>query len=81
MRYPDIVVIGKEGISVALVIQNLLQNVKLAKQVLIELAPKLSEPRSCNCGSALENAIITDSAAVPAQIKRDLAPIIGKYVS
>ncbi|PZC47762.1 MAG: 5'-methylthioadenosine phosphorylase [Chloroflexi bacterium] len=71
----------EEAVSVALVIQNLLQNVKLAKQVLIELAPKLSEPRSCNCGSALENAIITDSAAVPAQIKRDLAPIIGKYVS
>jgi 5'-methylthioadenosine phosphorylase len=71
----------EEAVSVALVIQNLLHNVKLAKQVLIELAPKLAEPRSCNCGSALENAIITDSAAIPAQIKRDLAPIIGKYIS
>lgn len=71
----------EEAVSVALVIQNLLHNVKLAKQVLVELAPKLSEPRSCNCGSALENAIITDSAAIPAQVKQDLAPIIGKYVS
>jgi hypothetical protein len=41
---------------------------------------RLPEPTSCSCSRALENAIITDRAAIPAQVKRDLAPIAGRYL-
>ena len=37
--------------------------------------------RSCTCGSALQYALITRPEAIPAQAKKDLAPLIGKYLS
>jgi len=38
-------------------------------------------PRDCACGNALATAIITRPEAISAAVKRDLAPIIGKYVT
>ena len=46
-----------------------------------EAITKLPVARSCECGSALKFALITRPEAVPAQLKKDLAPIIGKYLS
>jgi hypothetical protein len=40
----------------------------------------LSAPRTCACKDALATAIITAGALVPEQTKKDLAPIIGKYM-
>jgi 5'-methylthioadenosine phosphorylase len=37
--------------------------------------------RSCKCGSALAHAILTDPKVIPAKTKKNLAPLIGKYVS
>ena len=34
----------------------------------------------CACARALEHAIITDRAAIPAAVRRDLAPIAGRYL-
>jgi hypothetical protein len=39
-----------------------------------------SGPRDCGCGNALATAIITRPDAVPPSVKKDLAPIIGKYI-
>ena len=36
--------------------------------------------RTCPCASALATAIITRPDAVPPEIKRELAPIVGKYL-
>lgn len=55
-------------------------NVALAKQVVHDVVPTLPASPGCGCGRALEHAIITDRAAIPARVKRDLAPIIGRYV-
>ena len=45
-----------------------------------ETVGRLPAGRACACGSALATAIITSPDAIPEQTKRDLAPIIGKYV-
>ena len=55
-------------------------NVALAKQVVHDVVPLLSASPGCACGRALAHAIITDRARIPARVKRDLAPIIGRYV-
>jgi hypothetical protein len=34
----------------------------------------------CACHSALANAIVTDRKMIPAKVKKDLKPIIGKYI-
>ena len=38
------------------------------------------ETRNCLCSHALKDAIITAPQAVPETVKRDLAPIVGKYL-
>jgi len=55
-------------------------NVVLAKQVVHDVVPTLPASPGCGCGRALEHGIITDRARIPARVKRDLAPIIGRYV-
>jgi 5'-methylthioadenosine phosphorylase len=69
-----------DSVTVELIIQNLLQNAKTAQQVIARAAEAYAGPRSCGCGNALATAIITRPEAVPASVKKDLAPIIGKYV-
>jgi hypothetical protein len=34
----------------------------------------------CPCPTALANAIITDRAAIPESVRRELAPLIGRYL-
>ncbi len=67
-------------VAIADVLAVLNANVALAKRVLHEVVPALDRPSGCACGRALEHAIITDRARIPARVKRDLAPIIGRYV-
>ncbi|MDD5348079.1 MAG: S-methyl-5'-thioadenosine phosphorylase [Candidatus Omnitrophica bacterium] len=71
---------SKESVTVEMVIKNLLKNVDNAKKVVRQCVADIPAGRSCACGSALADAIITDRAMIPAKIKKDLKPIIGKYV-
>jgi len=41
---------------------------------------QLSGPRTCACKDALATAIITRPDQVPDSVKKELAPIIGKYI-
>ena len=70
-----------EEVSVEAVVQNLLKNVATSKELLVRTVPTLSGPRDCKCGSALKDAIITNSDMIPGEMKGKLSPIIGKYVS
>jgi len=36
--------------------------------------------RNCECGSTLTTAFITQRDIIPGGLKRDLAPIVGKYL-
>jgi 5'-methylthioadenosine phosphorylase len=69
-----------DTVTVELIIQNLTQNAKMAQQVVAAAVEAYSGPRNCGCGDALGTALITRPEAIPAQVKKDLAPIIGKYV-
>ncbi len=71
---------SEESVSVELVVQNLLRNVAVSKEVLRRAIPQLPVSRACPCASALQNAIITAPAAIPVDVKRKLAPLIGKYL-
>jgi 5'-methylthioadenosine phosphorylase len=67
-------------VAIADVLTVLSANVALAKRVVHDVVPALAASPGCGCGRALEHAIITDPAHIPAKVKRDLAPIIGRYV-
>lgn len=67
-------------ISIEDILRIMGANVGTAQRLLAALAGGLDGERACDCGRALENAIVTDRSLIPEQVKRDLAPIAGKYL-
>lgn len=70
----------EEDVNVEAVVRILLQNVKTAQAMIRVAVGKIPETRACPCAQALREAIITARHAIPAQVRRDLAPIVGKYL-
>lgn len=70
-----------DSVSVELIVANLTQNARMAQRVIAETVGRLPEGRGCGCGSALATAIITRPDAIPAELKEELKPIIGKYMT
>ena len=69
-----------ESVTVEMIIANLTQNAKTAQRAIAEAVRRISGPRTCACKDALAAAIITRPDDVPEQTRRELAPIIGKYI-
>jgi 5'-methylthioadenosine phosphorylase len=70
-----------DSVTVEMIIANLHQNARTAQQVIAGAIASLDpSTRTCACASALATALITNPSVVPEQTKRDLAPIIGKYI-
>jgi 5'-methylthioadenosine phosphorylase len=58
-----------------------MQNAAPARKTIAAAVGAISGPRTCACKDALATAIITQAPLVPEQTKKDLAPIIGKYMT
>ena len=56
------------------------KNVTTAQAIIRNTIPRFSQTRNCPCAHALKDAIISDRTLIPAAIKRELAPIVGKYL-
>jgi len=69
-----------DSVTVEMIVGNLLANARTAQAIIAETIERLPAGRTCACASALATAIITSPDAIPEQTKRDLAPIIGKYI-
>jgi 5'-methylthioadenosine phosphorylase len=69
-----------DQVTVEMIVANLTQNAKTAQRVIADAVDRLAAPRACECATALATAIITRPEAIPAQVKKELEPIIGKYV-
>ncbi|KIH76964.1 methylthioadenosine phosphorylase [Geoalkalibacter ferrihydriticus] len=69
-----------DDVSVEAVIAIIQKNVATARGIIQAAAKQLGNARGCGCGAALEFAIMTDKSLIPEQTRRDLAPIIGKYL-
>ncbi|MCK5450549.1 MAG: S-methyl-5'-thioadenosine phosphorylase [Candidatus Omnitrophica bacterium] len=71
---------GIESVSVEMVMETLTNNMETAKTMLLNTIKNMPEKRSCECGEALRNAIITDKKAIPAEIFEKLKPIIDGVI-
>jgi 5'-methylthioadenosine phosphorylase len=67
-------------VSVEAVVAVLTQNVKTARTILRRAVAQLPPTRTCACAHALKDAIITPPDRVPEEVRRRLAPIVGKYL-
>ena len=70
-----------ESVTAAQIIATLNQNANNAQNVVREAVKTMPVERKCKCGSALAHSLITDFKLVPAKTKKNLAAIIGKYLS
>ncbi len=70
-----------DSVTVDLIIANLTQNAATAQKTIADAVERVGGARTCACKDALATAIITQAPLVPEQTKKDLAPIIGKYMT
>jgi 5'-methylthioadenosine phosphorylase len=69
------------AVTVEMIIEYLNKNSVNAQVIIRDAVRRLAAtPRDCKCGGALRHAILTQPAAIPAETKKKLAAIIGKYV-
>jgi 5'-methylthioadenosine phosphorylase len=69
-----------DAVTVEMIIDNLTQNARIAQQVIAGTVERLDVTERVAAHSALRTSLITSHDVIPERIKRDLAPIIGKYV-
>lgn len=69
-----------ESVTAEMIVSNLAETVEVAQQTVRLALPRLPAHRDCLCASALQDALITPLDMVPEGTKRNLAPIIGKYM-
>ena len=73
---------GHDAVTVDTVIEYLNKNVRNAQLIMKQAVKSLArQPRSCKCGSALQNAIFTAPNLWPEATAGRLQAIIGKYQS
>lgn len=68
----------EEAVTLAAVLEIMHNNVELAQAILKEIVKKPVLKRSCSCGEAATNAIVTDRTLIPDALKKDLEILFGK---
>jgi 5'-methylthioadenosine phosphorylase len=71
---------SEEAVTVEAVLAVMKKNIETSKAMIREAVNRLARSRTCSCGEALRNTIMTPEKLIPAKTRRDLAPIIGKYL-
>jgi 5'-methylthioadenosine phosphorylase len=69
-----------DSVTVEMVMSTLASNAATAQRIIAGAVEQLPYERTCECASALKYALVTRPDMVPEQVKKDLAPIIGKYL-
>ena len=72
---------SEEDVTAEMVVANLMKNVSTSREILTRVAPRIPVERSCQCATALKDAIITAPERIPGDVKQRMHPIVGKYLS
>jgi 5'-methylthioadenosine phosphorylase len=72
---------GHDEVSVEQVIKVLTTNADNAARVVKKAVALMPKDRKCKCGSALQYAIMTDPAKVPAATRQKLSLLVDKYLN
>ena len=67
-------------VTVGEILRILAQSTKTAKSIIRHALKQLPEKRVCVCATALKHAFVTGKKHIPEKTKKDLEPIIGKYL-
>jgi 5'-methylthioadenosine phosphorylase len=67
-----------DDVSVDAILAIIRQNVATARNIIKQAVHGLHQPPVCSCGEALQYAIMTDPACIPARVRQDLDLLIGR---
>jgi len=70
-----------QPVTVDVILSTLLKNADTAKKIIKLAVSRIPEKRNCGCATALEGAIVTAPELIPAEQKKKLNRLIGKYIS
>jgi 5'-methylthioadenosine phosphorylase len=71
---------SEEAVTVEAVLAVMKHNIETSKSMIRQAILMLPGVHACGCGDALRNTIMTPEKLIPEKVKKDLAPIIGKYL-
>jgi 5'-methylthioadenosine phosphorylase len=69
-----------DSVTVEMVVANLVQNARTAQKIIAGAIADLPFERTCECATALKHALITRPDVIPEQARKELAPLVGKYL-
>jgi len=69
-----------DAVTVEQIVSVLVKNAENAAKVVKAAVSAMPKTRSCKCGQALANAILTDPAKIPTATKEKLHLIVGRYL-
>jgi 5'-methylthioadenosine phosphorylase len=70
-----------EPVAVDVILDRMCQNVEAAKRIIKLSVARIPQRRDCECATALKTAIVTSPEAIPAEQKKKLSLLIGRYIS
>jgi 5'-methylthioadenosine phosphorylase len=68
-------------VDIGAILEVLQSNVQLAQDIIARTVPALQGKRACQCSTALQYALITDPAMIPAAARERLGLLVGPYLS
>jgi 5'-methylthioadenosine phosphorylase len=72
--------IDEAHVTVEMVIANLTKNASVAKEIIQQVIPQIPREPNWPCHDALRDAIMTDKKLWPAKTRKELAPLLAKYL-
>src|SRR5204862_7064719 len=72
--------VDEAHVTVEMVINNLKKNASTAKAIISNALADIPREPNWPCHDALRNAIMTERSCWPAKTKKELGPILGKYL-
>ncbi len=71
---------SEEDVTVAAILAVMHSNVQHAQELIRVLVPRIATERTCPCKDALQYAILTDPARIPAETRDRLGLLLQKYI-
>jgi 5'-methylthioadenosine phosphorylase len=68
-------------VDIGAILVILQRNVQLAQEIITRTVPHLQGARTCPCSTALQTAVITDRAMIPAAVQERLGLLINRYLT
>ena len=72
--------VDEAHVTVEMVLDNLRRNAEVAQQIITAVIPQIPTEPNWPCHAALHNSIMTDRKLWPTKTRKELAPLLAKYV-